>query len=431
MVLLIAGNRTTTLVAPFPLGLAFVAGSLKRAGRDVAVLDLMFRADWQAQLKETLQAERPDVIGLTVRNIDNQDARNPIFHLDENREIMALCREHSRAQVVLGGSGFNIHPAGCMEYLGADLGIYGEGEEAFPLLLEALDKKQGLEAVPGAVWRKNNSVVVNAPRKIADMDRSAAPDYSLFDTAAYFNDTQGTLPGCVTIQGKRGCHMKCIYCSTPALEGTQCRLRAVTQVVQDMAMLNREQGVTRFYVADNVFNFPVPNAKEFCREILRQGLDVQWQAIMNPAFGDDELFALMSEAGCSFMSLGNEHGTDLLLRNLGKGFTLKNVRTAAERARKNGIRFGCFLLFGGPGETRDTVTEAIDFVQSLEPDLVTLRAGIRIYPGTRLEALARREGVISQDQDLLSPAFYQAPELHGWVWDYLEQECAKRENWRM
>jgi radical SAM superfamily enzyme YgiQ (UPF0313 family) len=428
-VLLISENRTTTLVSPFPLGLAFVSSGLRRAGHEVLVLDLMFLEDWEASLSSTLRDFQPDLVGLSIRNIDNQDMRNPVFFLGDHHGIVAAIQRHSSAPLVLGGAGFNIHPAGCLRFLGADYGVYGEGEAAFPELLDAL-RSSRFENVPGAVWKERGHVRVNPPRYLAGADEWVPPAYGDFDVAAY-HEAQSELPGCITVQNKRGCHMKCIYCSTPLLEGTRCRSRDLRRSVEEMAALNREKGIQRFYIVDNVFNFPLLQAKDFCREIIAQDLKIGWQAIVNPAFGDDELFELMGKAGCRFISLGNESGHELILRNLRKGFTLHNVRMAAKRARAQGIRFGCFLLVGGPGETRDTVAQSVEFVDELSPDLVTLKAGIRIYPGTELEAIAREEGMIARDQDLLHPAFYLSPAIREWVWAYLEESVRGRANWKM
>jgi hypothetical protein len=52
-VLLVSENSNTRLVAPFPLGLAFVSGSLRHFGHEVMVLDFMFLADWKERLRTT------------------------------------------------------------------------------------------------------------------------------------------------------------------------------------------------------------------------------------------------------------------------------------------------------------------------------------------------------------------------------------------
>lgn len=425
-VLLISENRTTTLLAPFPLGLAFVASGLRSAGHEVVVLDFMFLDSWQERLQAVMNDFRPDAVGLSIRNIDNQDMQNPVFFLDGSLEIVRTVRRYGNVPVILGGAGFNIDPTACLGYLGGDFGVYGEGEEGFPPLLDALNTGR-VRQVPGAVWKEGDRIIVNAPKYVSG--RWLSPSYSDFDVAAY-HESATELPGCVTVQNKRGCHMKCIYCSTPLFEGTRCRLRDVRRSVDEMARLNSEKNIRRFFVVDNVFNFPLSDAKDFCREIIERGLEISWQAIMNPAFGDDELFDLMAKAGCRFMSLGNESGHQLILRNLRKGFTLDNVRNAARRARKSGIGFACFLLFGGPGETRETVMQSVRFVEELSPDLVTLKAGIRIYPGTELETIAKEEGEIGKDDELLHPAFYLSPAIKGWAGDYMKKAAADRPNWK-
>ena len=428
-VLLISENRNMNLFAPFPLGLAFVAGSLRRSGHEVSVLDFMFLEDWKERLRATLSDFRPDAVGLSIRNIDNQDMGNPVFFLASHLDVVSEIRRHSDVPVILGGSGFNIHPAGCLRFLGADLGIYGEGEESLPLLLDAM-REGKFEKVPGAVWQKDDQIIINSLRYLSDPDQWVSPAYGDFDITAY-HECLSELPGCITVQSKRGCHMNCIYCSTPLLEGKRCRSRDLRQCVSEMALLNREKNIRRFYVVDNVFNFPVSQAKDFCREIITQGLKISWQAILNPAFGDEELFDLMGKSGCRFISLGNESGHELILKNLRKGFTLENVRKAARLARANGIKYGCFLLFGGPGETKDTVIQSIEFVDKLSPDLVTLKAGIRIYPGTPLESIARDERMIENGEDLLHPVFYLSPAIREWVRDYMRKAVVNRANWKI
>ncbi len=286
------------------------------------------------------------------------------------------------------------------------------------------------EKVPGVVWKKGDQIIINSPRYLSNPDQWVSPAYDDFDVTAY-HEFLSEMPGCITVQSKRGCHMKCIYCSTPLLEGKQCRSRDLHRCASEMASLYREKNVRRFYVVDNVFNFPLSQAKDFCREIIAQGLKISWQAILNPAFGDEELFELMGKSGCRFISLGNESGHELILRNLRKGFTLENVRKAARLARANGIKYGCFLLFGGPGETQETVTQSIEFVDKLSPDLVTLKAGIRIYPGTQLESIARDEGMIENGEDLLHPVFYLSPAIREWIRDYMSKAVVNRGNWKI
>ncbi len=75
--------------------------------------------------------------------------------------------------------------------------------------------------------------------------------------------------------------------------------------------------------------------------------------------------------------------------------------------------------------------QSIEFVDKLSPDIVTLKAGIRIYPGTQLEAIAREEGIIENGEDLLHPVFYLSPAIRGWIRDYMRKAVTNRENWKI
>jgi hypothetical protein len=85
-----------------------------------------------------------------------------------------------------------------------------------------------------------------------------------------------------------------------------------------------------------------------------------------------------------------------------------------------------FLLLGGPGETRESVEESLAFADSLDLEALKITIGVRIYPGTGLARLAREEGVIARDDDLLYPRFYLAAGLEGWIGERVAVYAAGR-----
>ena len=97
----------------------------------------------------SVQELRPDVIGISVRNVDNQDMTETRFLLEPVREIIDVCRTASNATIVIGGAGFSIFPEAVLRYLKADMGICGEGEVAFMSLLEALERRASLSGIAG------------------------------------------------------------------------------------------------------------------------------------------------------------------------------------------------------------------------------------------------------------------------------------------
>ena len=109
-VLLVSVNREEINMPAWPLGLASVAASTEEAGYQVSVLDLMVADDPYGALKEAIGRARPEIIGLSVRNIDDQNMQHPVFFLGQVKEMIQTCRSVSDAPIVLGGAGSACSP---------------------------------------------------------------------------------------------------------------------------------------------------------------------------------------------------------------------------------------------------------------------------------------------------------------------------------
>jgi len=417
-VLLISANTEMINMVPLPLGLNCVAVAARDAGHKVQLLDLMGSGDNAKIIQDVVQNLRPDVIGISVRNVDNQDMTETRFLLEPVRDIIDVCRIASNATIVVGGAGFSIFPEAGLRYLKADMGICGEGEVAFLSLLEALEQANDLSGIAGLCLPGGRVYMGSAVRK--KLETLPFPDPSLWIVPAGAEEEIW-----VPFQTRRGCPMKCIYCSTPILEGTTTRTHLVDTVVTGIAR-HVAAGFNQFYFVDNTFNFPPSYAKNLCTAISTAGLGIRWRCILYPGFVDEEMVLKMAEAGCVEVSLGFESGCPVILKNLNKNYTVDQVRASSQLLRKYGIRRMGFLLLGGPGETRKTVVESLAFADSLGLDMLKLTMGIRIYPGTALEKIARGEGLIAEDDDLLLPRFYLAKGLEEWLGPMIHKWMSKR-----
>lgn len=405
--LLISANTETINMVPLPLGLNCVAVAARNAGHDVRLLDLMGNADIRRIIRDAIQGSRPDVIGISVRNIDDQSMAEPRFLLQPVRDTVSLCRAFSDATIVLGGAGFSIFPEAALRYLKADLGICGEGEVAFTMLLRALERGDDLMAIPG-LCRPGAGVQMGCAVR-AGLETLPLPDPSLWSVPSGAGEEIW-----IPFQTRRGCPIRCSYCSTPALEGTRIRKHPIDAVVQGIAR-HVAAGFDRFHFVDNTFNLPPRYAKDLCAALCAAGLRIRWRSILYPGSVDEELVRKMAEAGCIEVSLGFESGCPAILRKLNKTYDLAQVRAASEMLRNYGISQIGFLLLGGPGETKESVRESLAFADSLKLDMLKLTMGIRIYPGTAVEKAAREEGMIAEGDDLLFPRFYLARGLEGWL----------------
>lgn len=405
-VLLVSANRETMNLLPLPLGAACVAAAARKAGHDVALVDLMFEEDAGSAIRERIRALRPDVVGISVRNIDDQNMERPKFLLDAIREVVADCRRMCRAPIVLGGAGYTIFPEGVLRHLGADIGIRGEGEEAFPLLLERIARGGPVADVPGVCLPGMPSATPVFQRNLDDLP---LPDPGLWIPPGI--DARNLW---VPVQTRRGCPMDCTYCPNAVIEGRAPRRRSPERVVEWLRTMS-EAGCRNFNFVDNTFNLPPSYAKALCRAILRAGLDIRMWCIVYPKWVDAELAGLMAAAGCRQASLGFESGSDRMLRSFNKRFCAEDVRAVSKLLGDAGIERTGFLLLGGPGETKESVEESLSFVDTLGLEALKVTCGIRLYPGTPLARTALEEGVIRPGDDLLAPRFYMAEGLREWL----------------
>jgi radical SAM superfamily enzyme YgiQ (UPF0313 family) len=422
-VLLISANTERVNMLTIPWGLVCVVRATQRADHEVSFLDLLTEEDSFAATARAISDVAPDVIGISVRNIDDQNRERPTFFLEKVKQTVAECRRLSKAPVVLGGAGYSIFPESALDYLGADMGIQGEGEVAFPELLKRMENGSSLSGMPGLYLRDGG---LQGDRSfVGCLDTLPFPEVSLL-SPYQAADPELWLP----FQTRRGCFMRCSYCSTMTIEGQELRQRSPDLVVECVSQY-AEAGFRRIFFVDNNFNIPKSYAQEISRKIVERGLDITWRCILHPSHVDEELIRAMAKAGCREVSLGFESGCEQILRNMNKQFSVEDIRRTARLLAKYGVRRMGFLLLGGPGETRGSAEESLAFADSLGLEAVRVTTGIRIYPHTQLARTAVEEGAIKPEDNLLFPRFYLAEGLGGWLEETLTRWKATRPHWIM
>ena len=407
-----------------PLGVAYVAAATRESGHDVKMLSLRSGAsDYLEILANEVNRFRPQVIGVSMRNVDDQTMKDTAFLLEPVKEVVKTCRDISDATIVLGGAGYSIFPTSSLIFTGADMGIRGEGEQAFVMLLDRL--AEGLQPVdvPGLYLpEKGLQRRLHFPRSLDDYTMPL-PNIHLEIPAASPDD-----PIWLPVQTRRGCPMDCSYCSTSAIEGRRLRKHSPEKVVENLKRYV-DAGIKHFFFVDNTFNFPASYAGELCDRIISAKLDIQSRCIVYPSKVDAGLVRKMANAGFREISLGFESGSDVIFRSFNKRFSIEEVRSISELFKKEGVYQMGFLLLGGPGETRETVLESLEFVDELSLDFMKLSVGIRIYPNTPLADRAIQEGKIASNDDLLMPKFYVVEEMKAWLYETIGQWAKDRPNW--
>ena len=402
-VLLISANVTLSPYPVYPLGMSMVAAALTRAGHTVRQTDfLVLETDLDAVGREVKQFG-PELVGISVRNIDNVNLVHEKYYIDNVKNIVGRVKEVTGAKVLLGGAGFSLVPELILRETGADYGIVGEGEL---LTVEFADN-----AARG-VYPDRPILGPDAPLCGGEID-AALYDERLVE----FYRKSGNI---FSIQTKRGCASKCLYCTYPVLEGVALRCRDPRAVVDDIELLRDKFGAKYLFFVDSVFNDDEGRYLKVIDEMLHREVCIPWTAFIKPGGLTDEIVARMKRTGFAAAEVGADAACDTTLSRMAKGFTFSDIVTCNDLFARHGIAISHFFMFGGPGETEATVREGVRNILGLAGCVSFIFMGIRILPDTPLAQLALREKVLAPDDGMLKPVYYLSPALDaGWLQDTL------------
>lgn len=297
-----------------------------------------------------------------------------------------------------------------MRHTGVSCAVLGDGETVFPALLKVFPSDQTPREIPGTAWIADNTFFSCPCRLSCPSDYSVAPDFSRWvDIRKYLSCLTA-----VPLQAKLGCHFGCVYCTYRKIEGNTYRLFDRAGVVESVKRLS-DSGLKHIEFVDNVFNSPYGHAMSLCEDLARiRHKALLYSLELNPFHIDHELLSVMERAGFRGIGITAESASDKVLSSLGKGYGAGSVHHTAEVVNRHSLPCVWIFMLGGPGETDKTVEEILRFAEhSIRPtDTAFFNLGVRIYPGTELEAIARRQGVLSLPEgEMLRPAFYVSPEV--------------------
>jgi radical SAM superfamily enzyme YgiQ (UPF0313 family) len=410
-ILLVNANRLRDPLPVIPIGVCAVASALEAAGHRVSVLDLCFAPLPARSVRRAISRFQPDLVGITIRNIDTGSGYRPRFLIDRiRRQVIEPCRQTFGGPIVIGGAAVGINGPELLEYFDLPYAVQGDGEATMIEVAARHAAGRPLHGVPGLVIRNpDGSIETNPPVFMDDLDRLPAPDphrhVSLLPYRIYSSPLQ--------IQTKRGCALTCSYCTYNRLEGGTYRLRDPEAVADEVERGVRASGIRDVEIVDSTFNLPLDHAKAVLRALVARNLGLRIAAMgMNPKYVDVELVDLMCRSGFVEACLGVEAGSDLMLRSLGKNFTVAEIRQARQTLRGAGIPVMWFLLLGAPGETRETIAETFRTIDSVAGpfDLVNIGVGIRVYKGAPIANRWLEEHPDARE-DFLQPLSYVPQEL--------------------
>ncbi len=381
-----------------PLGLAYVAGALEKAGFQVQILDNYMLKKPIEEVKQYVKSLNPDIVGITCGSATYHKCIETAAAI---KEVVPSCK------IVVGGWHPSYVPDSMLQHSEIDFAVMGEGERAMTELAIHItkgEKIKPLSSVPGVGYRQNGKIVKNAPELIQDLDEIPYPARHLLPLDLYERKMEFLDVEPVDIMSIiRGCPFNCAFCETKKMWGPACRFFSPARVVEEVKFMMDKYGSKGIYFINDNFTIRKKETLEFCELMKKENLDLQWICDTRADMINHELLVKMREAGCKTIWFGIESGSPRVLKKINKNITPEQTEQAIKLCKKEGIQVAASFILGIPGETIADMEETLKFAKKLNPDLCQFNTFIA-YPDSLLYEELLNSGVYDQLDEFLLAA---------------------------
>ncbi len=375
-----------------PLGLLYLAGALEAVGHEAEILDLEVERHDLESFREKILRARPALAGFT--------SMTPHIHA-----VGALAEAAKVAApdifTVVGGPHASALPERTLEEFPAlDAAVFGEGEQTLIELVDRLVRKAPLAGTPGLAHRLDDRIVREEPRPmVEDLSTLPLPARHLLDVSLY---TGAAVPGLsqdflriTQLLTSRGCPYGCIFCASRHTLGRKLRMRSAEDVIEEVELCRDRFGFNHFTLSDDQFTLDRARTRRLLDGF--RALGASWDCDARVDLVDAELLGEMARSGCRKVGFGVESGSPTILRLLGKGISVDQVRSAFRDARRAGLMTAAYFMIGAhPDETEDDVGASITLAKELGTDFATFSVAVPL-PGTTLYEMMKREGLLETE----------------------------------
>jgi anaerobic magnesium-protoporphyrin IX monomethyl ester cyclase len=384
-----AANNFHRIIKVPNLGLCSIAAHL--TDHEVRIVDLVLvHTHIRSWLKEFLAEYRPGLIGISSMS----------FQYNSAREVMSICRDVApEARIAVGGYHASLACAELTEGNAApfDFLVRGEGEQALPALVEALEGARDFAAVPGLSWLRKGVFIHNPAGELLDIRQMPLPDRNarVLDQFTYFSRKMDC------VETSRGCTMPCTFCSITGMYGSSFRCYAIDRVIADLKELQRRGTETVLLVDDNI-TLDAARFRKLAEAIVEHGLNSMEflvQASVAGIVSDPELIPSLARANFSMVFLGIEAVQTKNLHYFQKGDIREKTELAVSRLRMHEIGVMGGFIIGNPDDSREDIREVFRAARRLRIDLPYVQC-VTPYPGTRIREDLLEAGLVTNPDDL-------------------------------
>lgn len=371
-------SRESTPILP-PLGLAYIAAVLRKAGIDVQILDMNALNLSLGDLLDNIRRFSPSIVGFT--------AVTPTINLVK-KFANAIKEEFKGTMVVIGGPHASALPDETLNDSNIDVVVRGEGEMTMLELAEG----RSPTSILGVSYKLGELKQHNSNRPlIRSLDELPFPARDLLPNQRYWSPGIKRKPF-ATILTSRGCPHHCNFCQHSVF-GYTWRPRSPQNVLSEIDYLVVNYKVKEIDIIDDGFTLNANRAMKICELLIQRRYDLIWRC-SNGIRVDritKDLLNKMWEAGCRSIAFGVETGDGVILRRIRKGVTLEQVKKAFTYCKQIGIQTTAFFIIGNVGDNERSIRRTIEFAKNLDADYYHF--GILIpLPGTEAYEYIKRHG---------------------------------------
>jgi radical SAM superfamily enzyme YgiQ (UPF0313 family) len=375
------------------LGLACIAAILENDGYDIYILDCELEGYSVTGAADTIAEFKPDAIGLTASSHNRFEAIKLARAIKQRRSVLLFA----------GGVHFGLTGMDALRNVPElDVIVKGEGEKTTQELLKAYFGGQDLAKIRGIIYKDFNRQIIENPNRALIKDLNVLPDpaWNLFDLDKYDAKLQGYEGGrAIGVMSSRGCPFGCSFCANEAFWGRRFRRFEAERFVKQVEQLYRQYGFRHFDFWDDTFTIPESYAHEVCELVLKKELDIRFYLRTRVDSVNRTMLKIIRKAGGVAIGYGIESGSQTVLDSIPKRITVSQARRSTKMSVDLGFIVKVFLMTSLPGETLRDVEMTIKLAEELKEyggDRIHVSYGIptTIYPGTRVEAIAKKRGLL-------------------------------------
>lgn len=375
-----------------PLALLYLAGTLKKNGIKVNVIDGFF-CGWKGVERE-IKTFKPTIVGVPCLT--------PFRH--KSYRVAQIAKKiDPEILVVFGGVHATIMHVQLLEnYPFIDVVVRGEGEQVILKIAQG----KNFSRLKGIAYRKNGQVKVNQPQKyVKNLDRIPFPAWEMLDLSKYpplapgINEHNGInliKEPRISVVFSRGCVGSCTFCSTWWIwRGWRCR--SSKNMADEIELLYKKHGVRHFCFADDCMTVDSKKVIDLCDEIIQRKLKIAFSVTTRTDVVNPKVLKKLKEAGCYSINYGIESASPKILKLMNKKNTVKNSEKAIALTQKAGIKVLALMMTGNVGDNFQTVNQSIRFLQKTKPEFVGTVGGVWVFPGTKIYSELKNKGKMSDD----------------------------------